>query len=981
MNKGFFYTIKFQIMATVTVMICLITFALLAYSRGTLSETAGLYQRESSRNVLNAFYQLVDTEYRSIIHHKEASLEFKKTELQDVANLAIQFIDHYYQRSIRNEMSSKEAQKRAIEMLRSIRYDKGVGYIWINDNTLPIPRMVMHPTVHDLDGKILNDPRFNNAQGIKKNLFQAFAEIVTWQGEGYVDYLWPKPMQGGLTEEKAKLSFVKIFRPWNWIVGTGLYVDDIEQEEQERKKAVEAEIQQVLQKIRIGKSGYIYIFDEQFKLISHPTLAGTDMSKVKNPATGNILFDDLKRGLDDHTKPVRYLWNKPPFDENNFIYWKEGFIRYFEPLNWYIVSTYYEDEVTYISDKMNRDIITSAILILSVVLVLAYIISNRIVRPITKLQQLFTKLDTNKLDETSIPITGHGEVREFSLAFSKLIESIKLSRRQLAEKERIFGVIYNQSFQLMGLVDPEGKLLSANRTSLKLIGAKESDVVGLNFWEAPWWTHSHRVQKELQNAITTAAKGKFVRFETSHLNTMGQDIYIDFSLSPVYDESGMVVSIVAEGRDITASKKSALELIQREERIRNIIENSPSLISLKKLDGTYAMVNRNFIKTLAPQLEDQAIISDRDVFDERQMENILKRQNEILEKKNTLNFEEKCYSANGEMYLNTTIFPLFQNKEEIYGFCTISTDITERKSIETKLRKMVESRTEELKNNNLQLAKTVEEMKTMQDRLVAQEKLASLGNLSSGIAHEIKNPLNFIINSGKIILQQLKVLNEVYGKLEIEDTQKKDLEQVIKRISSMGELVVKHGERGDQIVRSMINLGAGSKESLQEVELEEVIDEILHFLTANYRQKYNLIASIERQFSPVGKLEVYPQDFHRMMMGLLDNALYALVQRVNTEGEQYKPTLSVSTSIKNQKIEISISDNGIGISEEIHKKIFEPFFTTRPAGEGTGLGLALAGDIARKHHGRLYLSQRSPTTVFTLELTESITGKERNKNE
>jgi methyl-accepting chemotaxis protein len=140
---------------------------------------------------------------------------------------AYSLLEYYGQQERSGEFSREEAQLKAQEAIRELRYGDS-GYFWINDTAKPFPRMVMHPTVPQLNGKVLDDPKFNCALGRGENLFVAFRDVTARDGEGFVDYLWPKPTRDGLTKEQAKISYVKLYPDWNWIIGNGLYVDDVE---------------------------------------------------------------------------------------------------------------------------------------------------------------------------------------------------------------------------------------------------------------------------------------------------------------------------------------------------------------------------------------------------------------------------------------------------------------------------------------------------------------------------------------------------------------------------------------------------------------------------------------------------------------------------------------------------------------------------------------------------------------------------------
>jgi methyl-accepting chemotaxis protein len=138
-------------------------------------------------------------------------------------------LDYYGSKARNQELSLEEAQQQAMQTIKKMRYGDS-GYFWINDTGKPIPKMIMHPTVPALDGTVLDDPKYNCALGIKENLFVAFRDVTEKDGEGFVDYLWPKPTKEGLTEDQPKLSYVKLYPDWNWIIGNGLYIDDVEQE-------------------------------------------------------------------------------------------------------------------------------------------------------------------------------------------------------------------------------------------------------------------------------------------------------------------------------------------------------------------------------------------------------------------------------------------------------------------------------------------------------------------------------------------------------------------------------------------------------------------------------------------------------------------------------------------------------------------------------------------------------------------------------
>jgi len=252
------------------------------------------------------------------------------------------------------------------------------------------------------------------------------------------------------------------------------------------------------------------------------------------------------------------------------------------------------------------------------------------------------------------------------------------------------------------------------------------------------------------------------------------------------------------------------------------------------------------------------------------------------------------------------------------------------------------------------------ELKAAQTQLIQQEKMASLGELTAGIAHEIQNPLNFVNNFSEVsnelieeMKQQLAVGNGQQA-IEIAD----DLTQNLEKIN-------RHGKRADAIVKGMLlhsRAGSGQKEL---TDVNGLLDEYLRLAYHGWRAKnksFNVTLKTEFD-SGIEKLNVVPQDIGRAILNLINNAFYAVTERRNRspsiEGTQpYEPIISVSSSGTNGAVELKVKDNGIGIPHKLLDKIFQPFFTTKPAGQGTGLGLSLAYDIVKTHGGMLEAKTR-----------------------
>ncbi|MBV9670124.1 MAG: GAF domain-containing protein, partial [Acidobacteriales bacterium] len=259
---------------------------------------------------------------------------------------------------------------------------------------------------------------------------------------------------------------------------------------------------------------------------------------------------------------------------------------------------------------------------------------------------------------------------------------------------------------------------------------------------------------------------------------------------------------------------------------------------------------------------------------------------------------------------------------------------------------------EETQARTKELATSIEELRAAQSRLIQSEKLASLGQLTAGIAHKIKNPLNFVNNFAALSRELIEELKPLL--LTSQPKEKEEIEELTQMLESNLEKVVQHGRRADSIVKNMLLHSRESSGEHRPVDLNSLIEESVNLAYHGARaEKPGFNITMVKKFDPqLGDVDVYPQEFTRVLLNLISNGFYAASKRKSQgEGDGFEPTLTASTRNLGDKVEIRIRDNGIGISDEVKAKMFNPFFTTKPAGEGTGLGLSLSYDIVVKQHG------------------------------
>jgi signal transduction histidine kinase len=259
----------------------------------------------------------------------------------------------------------------------------------------------------------------------------------------------------------------------------------------------------------------------------------------------------------------------------------------------------------------------------------------------------------------------------------------------------------------------------------------------------------------------------------------------------------------------------------------------------------------------------------------------------------------------------------------------------------------------ELRQRTADLSRSLDELRTAQDRLVQTEKLASLGQLTAGIAHEIKNPLNFVNNFSALSAELTDELNDVLKQARLADKVRAEVDELTGLLKANLEKVVQHGKRADSIVKNMLLHSREGSGEHRPADINALVDESLNLAYHGARaEKPQFNVTLQRDFDPnAGLIEVFPQEITRVFLNLISNGFYAVTKRKANNGEDFDPIVSATTRDCGDHVEIRIRDNGTGIPPEVKEKMFNPFFTTKPAGEGTGLGLSMSHDIIVKQHG------------------------------
>lgn len=414
------------------------------------------YKKEAVEDVSNHLKDLVDVAYETIDKNYSnlSDLEYLSTfyerRLHDIINTGETIIERYQRRVAKGQITLQEAKRLAQGEIKELRSDGGTGYIWINDTTSPFPTMIMHPTVPSLDGKVLSSRRYNNAQGKDRNLFSAFVEVTENNKDGYVDYLWPKPTPNGLTKKEPKLSYVRRYQKWGWILGTGIYIDDA-------KVEIESRIKESIKTMRYADgTGYFWINDNTLPyptMVMHPTVPSLDGKVLDDPKYNNALGIDknLFQAFAEVTAKnkdgfVDYLWPKPTKEGLTERKEKISYVKLHKATGWIIGSGAYIDNIDEIVATKKNQIsaqiqvliesnIIASFLFIGLAIFISYMFSNTLAKPIQNLTDVAEQISKGKMLEDTIEETSRrDEIGELAQSIDRLKISIRIMINRMAKK-------------------------------------------------------------------------------------------------------------------------------------------------------------------------------------------------------------------------------------------------------------------------------------------------------------------------------------------------------------------------------------------------------------------------------------------------------------------------------------------------------------------------------------------------------------------
>ncbi len=393
-------------------------------------------------------------------------------------------------------------------------------------------------------------------------------------------------------------------------------------------------------------------------------------------------------------------------------------------------------------------------------------------------------------------------------------------------------------------------------------------------------------------------------------------------------------------------KQASLEITQKEKDVQ--------MLRFLQTQTALQLENEQNEKKLAIAQQEQAL---QEAALEKQTLSTKQKEQELLLKDRKLEIQkaQRNIWLAGAVALLIVLFIIFRNYRQ-----------------KQKANQLLQQQNEELEEQRDKIKKAMAELQQTQIQLIQKEKMASLGELTAGIAHEIQNPLNFVNGFSEVNLDLGTELREELNKLQLTNEQKKNLHLLTDELFQNHEKIAHHGRRAEAIVRNMLQHSRKPGGAKEPTDINALVDECIDLSYHGFRNKHMAFETkIETEFDDnLSKAAVVPQDLSRVLVNLMNNAFYAVNEKKKKLNGSFEPKISVSTKKQGNNFTITVKDNGTGMSEKVTEKAFQPFFTTKPSGEGTGLGLSLSYDLVTKGHGgeMKVESKEGEGAKFTIQL-------------
>ncbi len=800
-----------------------------------------------------------------------------KTHLKTVAESNRQIAELLHRQALKGEITMAEARRRIRRILLSqVIGETGYAYC-INSQGIA----VVHPNAQ--------------VEGRDFSRFPFISEQIHLK-DGYIEYEWRNPGEPAL---RAKALYMVYFEPFDWIISVSAYRDEF------KSLLPMKDIRTSVLSFRFSPSGYVFVADRTGQVVIHPQIKGGPIFQLEIPRAA---FEHM---LSEKSGRLTYTRHNPgePHPREKLVYY--GSIPEY---GWIVGATDFIDAI-YAPVEQARDILFIVIVAaVFICIVLTLWISTRITRPLKDLMTMVARGREGDY-EARVLEAGSDEIGRLGGMFNDFMARLQIYHRDLVaqieerrqteavlqESRLKFQAIFNQTFQLIGVLDPDGVIQEANQTALDFFDLQAADVVGRPLWEAPFWPHDAASVHRIKDTVERAAHGEFCRFETSHVARDEGRHYVDFSLKPVKDAEGRVVMLIPEGRDITERKEAEEVLRRSEEKYRQVVENAHDAILVIQ-NRRLRFANRTAKVFLGFDEEDLPHLDFIEMVHADDRAFVIARYEERLSGQELpQNYSIRLVARDGEIKWGAVnaVRIEWEDRPAIIVFLR---DITSRKQLEA--------------------------------QLLQSQKMEAVGTLAGGIAHDFNNSLQAISGFAQLLMMD-----------DARPHQDKEMLATIRQAA-------RHAE---ELTRQLLTFSRKIESNPVPLNINLEIKETCRLLERTLPKMIQIESHLQEDL-PI--IRVDKVQLEQVIMNIGINAghampdggrlIFATAQTRLEEGDGLP--LDVAPG---EFVLLTISDTGTGMNEKTRQHIFEPFFTTRETGSGTGLGLATVYGIVKSHGGAI----------------------------
>lgn len=872
--------------------------------------------------------QEVDRVVDMIRYEKTQSETLTRKTIKSRVYEAYSIAEHIYQRNhaTQNEM---EIQQMILDALRPIRFENGKGYYFI---TRLDGVEVLFADRPEMEGSNLLNTQDMRGRYVIRDMIK----IAEQSGEGFYEYLWTKPNEIG--NDFKKISFIKRFEPYDWLIGTGLYVDDVENQ-------IKANLLSAISRIRFGQEGYIFV--NKFNgdaLVSNGTLFNGTRKLWE-------IFNDNPDKMKGIFEKEYHAALKP---EGDFIYYshikltkpneespKVSFIYGIPDLHWLVGAGVYLDDVetniALMHAKLNNQIERTVIyfILISTSLIGLFFLffswlNHRLKSDMNLFISFFKKAAHSdvEIERERIKFVELDQIAEYT---NKMLSDRKQAVCALKESEEQFKAMFELASIGMCQAHPEtGQWLRVNQKMCEITGYSSDEMLTMCVREI---THPKDRERDWEafQRVVRGESGDY-RLEKRYIRKDGTPVWVNVNMTVIRDSAGQPMRTMATVENITERKRTEAALRESEEKYRNLFENAPVGIFRTNSKGEVLSVNNAMAGMLGLESPQDALRHYSNLA--RQLYVHAERREQFLrllrQEGHVENFEYEAITADGRtIWLNMNARVESCSDDGLFIIEGFTTDITERKTAE-------------------------KEKETLQAQLHQAQKMESIGRLAGGVAHDFNNMLGVIIGHTEMAIDEIDPSHPVYN----------DLQEILKA-----------AYRSANLTRQLLAFARKQTISPRVLDLNETVGGMLNMLRRLIGEDIDLLWKPGLDIWPV---KVDPTQIDQILANLCVNARDAIedIGRVTIEtanvtfDEAY--CREHAGVVPGEYVMLAVSDDGCGMEKETLENLFEPFFTTKEFGKGTGLGLATVYGIVQQNQGFVNVySEPDQGTTFKMYLPKT----------